>query len=109
MAHIYDNCPTWQFSPNIELLAPAATATIFNPTTTQRSLGTIHIHHIIDISNYNTLSRLLGSQLICADLSLTYRRQQQERLTPCPDHMGEAMSRGNILQGDSKPYLSITN
>ena len=72
--------PIWQLSPNIEMQALAVTATTFNPTTIQRSSGTIHIHHNIDISNYSTLSRLLGVTAYLADLC-TNCRKQKERLT----------------------------
>ena len=58
--------------------ALAVTATI---TTIQRSSGTIHIHHIIDISNHNTLSRLLRVTAYLCRFITNCRKQQQERLT----------------------------
>ena len=73
--------PVWQSSPNIEMQALAVTATTFNPTTLQRSSGIIHIHHIIDISNYSTLSRLLGVTAYLCRFITNCRKQPQERLT----------------------------
>ncbi|XP_065918796.1 uncharacterized protein [Dysidea avara] len=73
--------PVWQSSPNIEMQALAVTVTTFNPTTLQRSAGTIHIHHIIGISNYSTLSRLLGVTAYLCRFITNCRKQPQGRLT----------------------------
>ena len=72
--------PVWQSSPNIEMQALAVTSTTFNPTTLQRSSGTIHIHHI-NISNYSTLSRLLGVTAYLCKFITNCKKQPQERLT----------------------------
>ena len=99
--------PTWQPSPTIQLQALAVTASEFTPTTDQ-SPDITGIHCVIDISNYSTLSKLLGVTACMYRFITNCRKQQRDRLTgpPTPSELQSAQTKW-VRQTQQETYSNV--
>ena len=103
----YTSWPIWKPSPTLPLQALAVTTSDFIPSGNNSS-NTTGIHCIIKISNYGTLSKLLGVTAYTCRFPANCRKQQEDRLkgplTPLELHNAQTKW---VKQSQEEVYSSI--